>query len=205
MLLGLPFVFVTANIDEVRLGNEPPLVHVCRLSQEKTIAAQRMVQHHALIVGLDTIVVDGDRVLGKPASREQAIEYLQTLRGRVHLAITGMTLFNTATGSKVTWYVESPVAMRYYTDTEIRAYVATGDPFDKAGGYALQDPVFSPGSRFEHCFANVMGLPLCHLSLALREFGLSPADDIPQRCQKHIQYQCSVYSHILSGQEINRY
>ena len=69
--------------------------------------------------------------------------------------------------------------MRNYTDEEIEAYIASGDPFDKAGAYAIQHDGFHPVENFSHCFANVMGLPLCHVTRALRQLGVTVPNDVP--------------------------
>jgi hypothetical protein len=94
--------------------------------------------------------------------------------------------------------------MREYTDKEITAYIASGDPLDKAGAYAIQNPSFNPAPDFKECYANVMGLPLCHLSLLLKEVDESGYQDVADRCQQSINYQCPVFASILSaakGQE----
>jgi predicted house-cleaning NTP pyrophosphatase (Maf/HAM1 superfamily) len=89
------------------------------------------------------------------------------------------------------------VPMRAYRDEEIRAYVDTGDPLDKAGAYAIQHRDFRPVTHLAGCFANVMGLPLCHLVRTMRKFGVTPSADVPNRCQAAVQYQCPVYGTIL--------
>jgi hypothetical protein len=89
--------------------------------------------------------------------------------------------------------------MRHYTNDEIDAYIATGDPSDKAGAYAIQHPDFRPVSGLSGCYAGVMGLPLCHLTRALRRFGLLLTDDIAQRCQQELQYDCPIYKTILGS------
>jgi predicted house-cleaning NTP pyrophosphatase (Maf/HAM1 superfamily) len=88
--------------------------------------------------------------------------------------------------------------MRNYTDEEIEAYLATGDPFDKAWAYAIQHEGFHPVENFSQCFANVMGLPLCHVVRALRKLGIEVPNDVPTLCQAHIHYECLVFESILS-------
>ena len=87
--------------------------------------------------------------------------------------------------------------MRQYSDAEIDAYIATGDPLDKAGAYAIQNDGFHPVEDLKGCFASVMGLPLCHLVDGLREFRQDVPDDIPERCQLHLNYACPVFKSIL--------
>jgi predicted house-cleaning NTP pyrophosphatase (Maf/HAM1 superfamily) len=89
--------------------------------------------------------------------------------------------------------------MRAYGDDEMMAYVDSGDPLDKAGAYAIQHPTFQPvdRERFADCFANVMGLPLCHLLRRLRQLGVEPKNNLPGMCQAHLAYQCPVSEIIL--------
>ncbi len=95
----------------------------------------------------------------------------------------------------------SAVPMRDYTDAEIEAYIASGDPFDKAGAYAIQHNGFRPVENFTGCFANVMGLPLCHVTRSLRRLGVEAPNDVPRRCQAHIHYECPVFEKILKSEE----
>ena len=90
--------------------------------------------------------------------------------------------------------------MRDYGDAEMEAYIATGDPFDKAGGYAIQHGGFNPVAALRGCYANVVGLPLCHVTRSLRQLGVEPPADVPTACQKHLEYECPVYTAILGGQ-----
>jgi predicted house-cleaning NTP pyrophosphatase (Maf/HAM1 superfamily) len=92
--------------------------------------------------------------------------------------------------------------MRAYSDEEMRAYIATGDPLDKAGAYAIQHPDFKPVDRLQGCFANVMGLPLCHLVRTLARLGINADRDIPQACQKELQYSCSFFPLVIGRSEI---
>jgi predicted house-cleaning NTP pyrophosphatase (Maf/HAM1 superfamily) len=91
--------------------------------------------------------------------------------------------------------------MRPYRDDEIEAYVASGDPLDKAGAYAIQHTGFHPVEALAGCYASVMGLPLCHLTRLLRRLDASPKTDIAAECQAHLQYGCPVYASILDGQD----
>lgn len=89
--------------------------------------------------------------------------------------------------------------MRDYSDEEIEAYIATGDPFDKAGSYAIQHPEFRPVEHLTGCYANVVGLPLCHLARAAAQFGYAAADDLPAACQMKLEYECTVFDQVLKG------
>ena len=141
----------------------------------------------AIVVGADTAVVVDGEILGKPADPVEANRMLGLLRGRTHMVLTGVTVFD----SEVTrWRLatkSSAVTMRRYSDGEISAYVATGEPFDKAGGYAVQDPVFRPAQTVEGCYLNVVGLPLCEALSLLEQMGhharLGRDWEPPTRCK----------------------
>ena len=87
--------------------------------------------------------------------------------------------------------------MRDYSDAEIEAYVATGDPLDKAGAYAIQHAEFQPVENMQGCFASVMGLPLCHVTRLLAQMDAAPRADVAANCQLFLNYECPVYTEIL--------
>jgi septum formation protein len=125
-----------------------------------------------LVIGADTMVVlDGD-VLGKPADEEDAAAMLRRLRGREHLVITGLALGNAANGSSLHRSVTSRVRLKPLRDDETAAYVATGEPRDKAGAYAIQGIGAELIAEFDGCYNNVVGLPLCYLSVMLAHAGI---------------------------------
>ena len=113
---------------------------------------------------------------------------LRALRGREHRVITGIALVDAATGEERSGYRASRVIMREYTDDEIAAYVASGDPFDKAGAYAVQSETFAPAAEVRGCYLNVVGLPVCELLKIAAGFGLrlEPSPVLPwpelERC-----------------------
>ena len=92
--------------------------------------------------------------------------------------------------------------MRDYRDDEIEAYVATGDPRDKAGAYAIQNAGFHPVEAMQGCFASVMGLPLCHLSRSLHKLDLAPRSDIAAACRSALGYACPISSAVLRGEMV---
>jgi len=200
-LLGVEFTITVPEVDERRAPGETPTGYVQRLSREKAQAAAAQAPAPALILAADTIVVDGDSVLEKPLDSDEAVLMLRTLRGRVHHVYTAISLLETARGRLITETADSPVRMRQYSEREIAAYIASGDPFDKAGAYGIQNPEFRPAEAFDHCFANVMGLPLCHITRMLHQLGYDPEPDIPSRCQTHLAYDCPVHEIILRGGE----
>jgi len=179
--LGLPFVVAAAEVDEQQRPGEPPAALVQRLSRAKAVAVA--ARHpDAVIVGADTVVVLDGEVLGKPADAEDAVRMLRALRGRPHLVYSAVTALHVATGRQTTELSESGVWMRDYSDEEIAAYVASGDPLDKAGAYAIQHRDFAPVARIEGCYASVMGLPLGHLARALAGVGVTVPADVAQVC-----------------------
>ena len=92
--------------------------------------------------------------------------------------------------------------MRDYGDEEIDAYVASGDPLDKAGAYGIQHQKFHPVERMSGCYASVMGLPLCHLTRTLRSFDIAPLTDIAARCQSWLNYDCPISAAVLRGEQV---
>lgn len=205
-LSGWNFDVRPVDADETPLANEPPEIFVRRMSETKAqLAAAQLTEAPAataaLVIASDTTVVLDGHILNKPAHAAEAIDMLTHLRAREHLVLTAITVLNTATGQYHTEVAASRVPMRDYGADEIATYVATGDPLDKAGAYAIQHPHFQPVARaqFADCFANVMGLPLCHLLRHLRTLGLDSLTNLPAACQAFIPYQCSVYSSILNS------
>ena len=195
-LLGLPFRVAVAQVAEVVERGEPPVEVVVRLARAK---AEVVAAAHpdALVAGCDTVVALRGEVLGKPADGEAARAMLLRLRGRDHAVYTGVAVVGG--GRRAVQVARTTVRMREYTDEEIDAYVASGDPLDKAGAYAIQHPGFHPVATWEGCYANVVGLPLCHLVRLLREWDVHPAVDVPAACQRHTGRRCRVFDGILGG------
>ncbi|HEY67802.1 MAG TPA: septum formation protein Maf [Thermoflexia bacterium] len=189
-LLGLPFEVAAANVDEVPRAGEPPAVLVARLSQAK---ARAVVSYPgAIIIACDTVVALDGEILGKPHDAAEATLMLRRLRGRSHIVYSAITLLEPATGRVLTDVAETQVTMRAYTDAEIAAYVASGDPLDKAGAYAIQHDGFRPVAELQGCYTNVVGLPLCHLTRCLCAWGVEPACNVPAACRSHTGYHCDL-------------
>ena len=129
-----------------------------------------------IVLAADTLVVADDEVLGKPAHSDAARSMLRRLRGRAHQVLTGVALRRGPTSGAecVAWggVVSTRVIMRHYAEADIDAYVARGEPFDKAGGYAIQDDVFRPAEGLDGCYLNVVGLPLCGVVAGLEALGV---------------------------------
>jgi MAF protein len=208
-LLGFDFEIFRPDVDEVPLANESPAGLVARLSQAKAWDARSAldssvtVGRSGIIIACDTVVALDGELLGKPHDAGDAIAMLCHLRQRSsHQVYSAITLLALATGHILTDVVETQVTMRAYTDAEVDAYVASGDPLDKAGAYAIQHAGFRPVAGLQGCYANVMGLPLCHLTRCLSVWEIEPPPhlSVPQVCQTYVGYDCPVYPGILSGE-----
>ncbi len=198
-LAGWAFRVAPADLDESLLPGESPDDYVARLAEAKARAAAHKADGEAYVIGSDTTVVLGEEILAKPADEAEAASMLGKLRGRTHQVLTGICVLNLLDGTAHVDVCITDVPMRNYTDAEIAAYVATGDPLDKAGAYAIQHPQFQPVASMEGCYASVMGLPLCHLARMLTRLGLPPTQDVPAGCQQLLSYDCPVYQSILDG------
>lgn len=164
-LYGIPFTVRAADIDETMDPDKPPFDEVARLSREKALAVSR--EPEDVVVAADTIVVCGGTVLGKPKDEAQAIEMLGLLSGRAHQVMTGCTVLR---GQKDETFTEvTDIHFRPLSPGEIRRYVATGEPMDKAGAYGIQGGAALFCQRMEGDYYNVMGLPVCALGQVLKQ------------------------------------
>lgn len=164
-LYGIPFTVRAADIDETMDPDKPPFDEVARLSREKALAVPR--EPEDVVVAADTIVVCDGIVLGKPRDEAHAIEMLSLLSGRAHQVMTGCTVLR---GQKDETFTEvTDIHFRPLSPDEIRRYVATGEPMDKAGAYGIQGGAALFCQRMEGDYYNVMGLPVCALGQVLKQ------------------------------------
>jgi septum formation protein len=209
-LLGLggwDFAILPAAIDETPFAGEAPDVYVSRLAENKVRKAAQQAPLDVIILAADTTVAisadtpgyDATRILGKPHDAQEAERMLRALRGRFHRVYTGLAVLHPADGRMAKDVCMSEVGMRDYSDEEMQMYIATGDPLDKAGAYAVQHAGFHPVEKLEGCYANVMGLPVCHLARLLRQFDLPSQANLPQECQQMLGYDCPIYRQVLEG------
>jgi MAF protein len=170
--LGLPFDVAPADVDESQRAGEEPGDLAARLAVAKASAVAERFPGR-LAIGSDTVVALNNESLGKPVSAEDAARMLRALRGRVHIVITAVAVARAGDNGIETWHATDAtrVWMRDYGEDEISAYVASGDPMDKAGAYAVQHPVFRPVARLEGCYLTVVGLSLPALSSVLVRAG----------------------------------
>lgn len=195
-LLGIPFKVVTPHVQEDIVSGEDARDAALRLASVKAESVARIEQGKT-IVAADTVVVLHAQVMGKPVDRAAASAMLGALRGREHQVISGLAVVDPAKQSLTVRGITTRVRMRNYRDEEVAEYTARGEPFDKAGGYAIQDRIFRPAARFEGCYANVMGLPLCHLYLRLNEMGFPLLTSPLQACEAYIGQPCLAAAQIL--------
>lgn len=187
--LDLPFETWTADIDERPLVDETPAELAARLARGK-VRATADTHPQAWILGADTVVAYEGETLGKPANPKEAQTMLKTLRDMRHRVFTAVALYHPSHRETYTRRVETEVCMRDYAAAEITAYVASGDPLDKAGAYAIQNADFHPVRRLDRCYANVVGLPLCATWALLRSTPWSFSRDLPALCYKAFGYRC---------------
>jgi len=169
-MVGLVFVVVPGAVDEMFIEGERPGEHVLRLSKEKAMAVSRDYPD-AWVLGADTIVLINGDVLGKPATREEAMAMLMKLNGRPHCVMTGFTIVRMSSGTVHSEVVESTVIFKTMSPDEMAWYAGTEEPYDKAGGYAVQGVGASLIREIHGSYTNVVGLPLCEVVEAMRRLG----------------------------------
>jgi septum formation protein len=197
----LPFATRPTDIDESVREGETAQDYVQRLAEEKARAAAKGLDGANLVLAADTTVEYEGQILAKPANAAEARAMLENLRGRSHMVYTAIALLNTEDGALRVDVAETEVPMRDYSEAEMEAYIATGDPFDKAGAYAIQHDEFHPVDGLAGCYANVVGLPLCHVTRNLAKWGAAFATDIPTACQAHLGYDCPVFNEVLNWEQ----
>ena len=201
-LTGWQVALQPVEVDETLRPGEDARAVTRRLAMAKAAAAHRTSPAGAVILAADTIVADVRGVLGKPGSHAEARTMLQRLRGGRHVVVSSLAVLGPDGFPLLEDSCATEVPMRAYTEAEIDSFVTSGAAGDKAGAYSIQDPGFRPvdESSLAGCYANVMGLPLCHVVRTLRRRGIEPAQSVPSACQAHTGYACPVYERILRGE-----
>ena len=175
-LLGLfhiPFQIRVADIDETMDPGKPAAEEVARVSRAKAMAVAHAPED--VVVAADTIVVCGGEVLGKPRDEQDAYRMLRLLSGRDHQVMTGMTVLRGETALTTTEITH--IHFRELTDGEIRRYIATGEPMDKAGSYGIQGGAALFAEKLQGDYYNVMGLPVCRLGQLLKQIAPELMED----------------------------
>jgi septum formation protein len=170
---GLSFVVLSSAVDETPFANESPndLVERLALAKAELVAARAIGP--AIIIGADTVISLGGHILGKPRSTDDARRMLEKLSGRTHSVVTGIALIRIPDAERRTFVESTLVHFAALTNVEILRYLATGEPHDKAGSYAIQGHAGRFIPRVEGCYFNIVGLPLSRLYHALVDLGWS--------------------------------
>ena len=164
----IPFVVETADVDETPRENKPPEAYVLRVARDKAFTVDRRKPGN-LILAADTTVVVCGQILGKPASDDEAKTMLKSLSGRVHDVLTGVVIREAA--REWAAVVKTEVRFLPLTDSEINWYIASGEPRDKAGAYAIQGRASRFIDRIDGSYSNVVGLPVATVCDLLRQAG----------------------------------
>jgi len=172
--LGAPFSVEPSGVDETPQPGEgaESLAERLALSKARDVASRH---DEGLVIGADTVVAREGRIYGKPRDAADAAEMLRLLRDGQHLVVTGLAVVRASDGATRTTVVPAAVRMRPYGDEEIAAYVATGEPLDKAGAYGAQGEGAALIARIDGPFLTVVGLPIDELIPLLRELGFDGA------------------------------
>jgi septum formation protein len=166
--VGLKFKIIPAHVNEEYLEGESPREHVRRLSQSKAITISRK-NPDAWVLGADTIVVIDGLILGKPKNKREAREMLERLSDREHQVFTGFTLIHGTAKVHKTKVIRSAVRFKKISPEEMQWYVNCDEPYDKAGGYAVQGKGASFIKSISGSYTNVIGLPLCEVLEELKK------------------------------------
>jgi len=171
--IGIPFAVEASDYKEDMSLKLKPLELAKVLSAGKAEAvAERHKGENAIIIGADTFVVLGNRILGKPHTPERAKEMIKEMSGKIHSVITGFTIISVRSGTKISKAVKSKVVFRKLTDKEINNYVKNGEPLDKAGAYSTQGLGSILINRIEGDYNSIDGLPIVPLIAELKKFGV---------------------------------
>ncbi len=179
--LGVSFSILVADVDEDVITEPDPGENVRQRALLKAEALWSLVDAEAYVLTADTTVAVDGEMLNKPANGAIARQMLGRLCGRAHQVYTGVALSHPDFGLLESLVCVTTVHMRSYTAEEVDKYIATGDPFDKAGSYAIQHTLFQPVDRFEGCYSGVVGLPVCHVGAMLRRAGFLLDTDITDK------------------------
>lgn len=167
---GIEIEVVPSRIEEGIVKDEGPRSHVLRLAREKTEAATNRF-HDRWVLGADTIVVIDEEIMGKPETSVEARGMLSLLSGRDHWVLTGYAIVKRKGAAFVSDVVETRVRVKHLSPGEINWYIRTGEPFGKAGAYAIQGVGCFMVEEIEGSYTNVVGLPVCQVLESLRVLG----------------------------------
>jgi len=170
---AIPFTVISSAVDESPIPGESPQDLVLRLAEAKADLAAARAVGPAIVLAADTVVTIEGRILGKPHSSDDAHRTLEQLSGRTHSVVTGVALIRLPDAERRVFVESTLVHFAQLSNEEILRYLATDEPFDKAGSYAIQGRAGRYIPRIEGCYFNVVGLPLARVTQALAELGWS--------------------------------
>lgn len=170
-LIGIPFRVAPADIPEEPLPSEEAVSHALRLAEGKARAAAEREKTGRFFIGADTIVVLDGCIMGKPRDSADAVRMLTALSGRSHEVVTAYCVVDRLTGQQVCEAVRTTVRFKELAAAEIKDYVDSGCPLDKAGAYAIQGGAAHMVREISGSYSNVVGLPICELYEALQRLG----------------------------------
>lgn len=168
-MIGLPFRVEVSGAEETMEEGMTPELFVEQISLRKAAEVAKRQKENALVIAADTVVVQDGDILTKPKDEADAVRILTRLSGREHRVLTGLSVMRLRDGKAVSVCEETHVHFRTLSEEEIRSYVQTGEPMDKAGAYGLQGRACVFAERIEGDFFNVIGLPACRLAKILKE------------------------------------
>ncbi|MGZ3537874.1 MAG: Maf family protein [Thermodesulfobacteriota bacterium] len=174
--VGLEFEVVPSGVKEDFVQGESPQEHVIRLAQAKAGDVGSKYPEH-WVIAADTIVCINGSILGKPNNRQEALEMLRCLSGQEHWVLTGFAVCHLAKGKADQGAIQTTVKIKNLTPAEMEWYVKTGEPFDKAGGYAIQGIGSFMIESIRGSYTNVVGLPLCELIQMLKRLKAITVDE----------------------------
>ena len=192
-LAGYPFAVTAADVDEESVTAPDPAQNAlwtALLKADWFLQQGKQSAEQTFMITADTTVALEERLLGKPSDGHEATAMLRTLRGRTHQVHTAVALVNLRSGELITGIHSAAVTMRSYGEKEIRRYVESGDPLDKAGAYAIQHAEFAPVRELSGCYLGVVGLSVCHLLQLFSVRGLQPKIDLAALHLAHNGYRC---------------
>jgi len=178
--MGLNFEVIPSNVEEVFVKGESSREHVIRLAEAKALDVGNRFPEN-WVIGADTIVYVDSNILGKPNSREEALEMLRLISGKEHRVLTGVSVRHLKKGKGECETVETAVRVKTLSQAEMDWYVRTEEPFDKAGGYGIQGIGSFMIESINGSYTNVVGLPLCELMQMLIRLGAMTISDCGMR------------------------
>ena len=170
---GISFTVLSSAVDETAIPGETPPQHVQRLADAKAELVAARAVGPSIVLAADTVVVLDGQILGKPRSTDEARRMLELFSGRTHSVVTGVSLLRLPEMDRRQFVETTLVHFKRLSGEEISRYLATAEPYDKAGAYAIQGRAGRYIPRIEGCYFNVVGLPLAHVVAAMQELGWS--------------------------------